>query len=150
MKLKLRTTGEEFDCPSGIGRALLAIKDSPVEVVPPPPKPILFQSLAWEVIRMTQSGEVVIVATCTNCHTQSTIFNFSGDPTSKKAIHTCCAKSVYPRDVPIEIQRKYFEQRGEVPQKAAQGLQDWLKQRAAQKEHERETVQYMPSTPTTF
>ena len=150
MQLRLKASGELFDCPSGIGRALLAIQNSPVEAIPPAPKPILFQRLEWEVIGLMQSGEVVLTASCTNCQTRSTIFNFSGDPASRKAIHTCCGKTLYPRDVPIEIQKKYFEQRGELPQKGAPTLIDWLKQRLAQKQHEREEVQYEPSSPTTF
>ena len=66
MKLKLVGSDEKFDCPRGIGKALIATGVA-VEVLPPPPPPPPSGPTTWHVVRQSVTGLPEIRGHCPVC-----------------------------------------------------------------------------------
>jgi ribosomal protein S27E len=74
VKLTLKSTKEKFDCPRGIGLALLLLPDSPVEEFKPPVLPI-DREVRWKFCRGTlNEDEFYIKVSCPICHHNQSIF----------------------------------------------------------------------------
>ena len=113
MKLKLRTTGEHFDAPRGIALALLSLKDSPVEI-PPPPEPlprIVTQNLDWKLFfdPRDQGTITCLWIKCLTCDMKTTVYGPTFNRKSPVVLHACCGAAARWADCPETIFDQYRE-----------------------------------------
>jgi len=85
MQLRIKGTTEVFHVESSLGRALLAIKDSPVEIpTPPKPKPF-FPRTTWSIEQGLITGTPAIYAHCATCSKNAHITGRTAHLTQKFA-----------------------------------------------------------------